>query len=99
MLLYDDMLASEKIKIYNKGVYMEETIEGICKKLVQYRLGDMHSPYLQNTEALHELLKHFVDVVRNGKKPISGGDSGLRVIKILEAAQKSIVNNGQEVML
>src|SRR3989338_1409407 len=95
MLLYDDMLTSEKMKIYNKGVDVEETREGVYKKLVQYRLGDMHSPYLQNTEALHELLKHFVEVVRYGKKPISGADSGLRVIKILEAAQKSIVNNGR----
>lgn len=99
MLLYDDMLTSEKIKIYNKGVDVEETREGVYKKLVQYRLGDMYSPYLQNTEALHELLKHFVEVVRYNKKPISGGDSGLRVIKMLEAAQKSIVNNGQEIML
>ena len=99
MLLYDDMLTSEKMKIYNKGVDIEETKEGVYKKLVQYRLGDMYSPYLQNTEALNELLKHFVDVVRHGKKPISGGDSGLRVIKILEAAQKSIVNNGREIIL
>lgn len=99
MLLYDDMLTSEKMKIFNKGVDIEEGREGVYKKLVQYRLGDMYSPYLQNTEALHELLKHFVEVVRRGEKPISGGDSGLRVIRILEAAQKSIVNNGQEIML
>lgn len=99
MLLYDDMLTSEKMKVYNKGVDVEETREGVYKKLVQYRLGDMYSPYLQNTEALHELIKHFVEVVRYKKKPISGGDSGLRVVKILEAAQKSISNNGCEISL
>lgn len=99
MIVYDDMESSEKIKIYDKGVDLSKSKEGLYNSLVQYRLGDMYCPQLPNSEALSLEIKHFYDVVRNGTTPISGGDSGLRVVKILEAAQKSIDNNGGEVSL
>ena len=99
MVVYDDMQASEKVRIYDKGVDIDTSREGVYKTLVQYRMGDMFAPHLANQEALAVEIEHFVDVVCGGACPISGADAGVRVITILEAAQKSIEMKGQEVVL
>lgn len=99
MVVYDDMQPSEKVRIYDKGVDIDTSREGVYKTLVQYRMGDMFAPHLANQEALAVEIEHFVDVVRDGAAPISGADAGVRVVSILEAAQKSIELKGQEVVL
>ncbi len=98
MIVYDDVEPSEKIKVYDKGVNITSK-EGIYDALIQYRTGDMYSPKLDSTEALSLLASHFVECVRDSKTPITGGESGLNVVKILEAAQKSLSNNGQLVTI
>jgi len=99
MVLYDDNEPSEKIKIYDKGVKLDETKEALYHLKVQYRVGDMLAPKLENHEALALETEHFVDCLLNGKKPLTDGKSGLEVVKILVAAKKSLDKNGAPVEL
>ncbi len=97
MIVYDDIEPSEKIKIYDKGVSLTGGAEGVYQMLVSYRSGDMWAPHLATTEALKTEAAHFVDCVLNGTKPQTDGEMGLRVVKILEAADQSMANRGQPV--
>jgi predicted dehydrogenase len=98
MILYDDMEASEKIKVYDRGVDVT-TPEGMHQIRIAYRMGDMWAPKLDQTEALRLMAKEFVDSVQNGKAPLTDGISGLKVVKILEASEMSIKHRGREVKL
>ncbi|OQX89071.1 oxidoreductase [candidate division KSB1 bacterium 4484_87] len=96
MLVYDDTENIEKVKIYDKGVEYKDP-ETFGEYQLSYRSGDIISPYIQNFEPLRREMNHFIECCQNGKKPISDGRSGLRVIKALEAAEKSLRNNSQVV--
>jgi predicted dehydrogenase len=98
MIVYDDMEASEKVKIYDKGIEVG-TREGIYETLVQYRTGDMSAPKLDQTEALTLEAQHFVDCILNNKTPVTDGVSGLNVVRILEASEKSIKQQGKIISL
>lgn len=96
MLVWNDLEADEKIKIYDKGVEIANS-EGVYNLLVSYRSGDMWSPKLQATEALKEELTYFVECVEKKKRPFNDGMAGLRVVRMLEAAGKSLKEKGQVV--
>jgi predicted dehydrogenase len=98
MLVWNDVNADEKIKIYDKGVEVE-TKEGIYNLLISYRSGDMWAPKIDQTEALKLETEYFVDCVLNNKKSINDGYAGLRVVNMLEACGKSLKNNGKLVNL
>ncbi len=97
MIVYDDTEPEEKVKIYDKGIdYSHEEIQ---KLQILYRTGDIHSPKVSTEEPLRAEAQHFIDCIKNNKTPRSDGESGLRVVKIIEAAEKSIKENGKEVKL
>lgn len=98
MAVYDDMEASEKIKIYDRGVDVKEE-DAVYKKLVQYRTGNMYSPNIDTGEALGRMAADFVDCINTGKPSISDGQAGLNVVKVLEAANISIKAGGRRVDL
>jgi predicted dehydrogenase len=98
MILYDDMEASEKVKVYDRGVDVA-TPEGVHNVLVSYRLGDMWAPRLEQTEALRLMVAEFVGCVQTGRRSLTDGISGLNVVKILEASEMSIKHRGREVKL
>jgi predicted dehydrogenase len=99
MIVYDDMEPSEKVKVYDKGIVVTEgDINSIYKVIVDYRTGDMVAPKLAHGEALSKEAKHFLSCVKHRTKPIADGMAGLRVVKMLQAAQLSIRNNGRRVM-
>jgi len=98
MLVWNDLQADEKIKIYDKGVSVTSQ-EGLYNLLVNYRSGDMWSPQLEQVEALHGELAYFVDCIVNDRTPHNDGAAGLRVVKMLEAATKSLQQRGAEVKL
>ena len=98
MLVWNDLDADEKIKIYDKGVEVKNR-EGIYNLLVSYRSGDVMVPKVEQTEALKLEAEYFVDCVVNNKDPMNDGRSGLRVVKILEAADKSLKKRGEMVAL
>jgi predicted dehydrogenase len=95
MILYDDLEPSEKVKIYDKGVTVSQDREAVYEMLVSYRSGDMWAPRLDNTEALYTEALHFIDCIENNKKPETDGCAGLRLVRIVEAAEKSLRARGQ----
>ncbi len=98
MLLWNDLEADEKLRIYDKGVDVK-TRENVYDLLVSYRSGDAWIPKVQQTEALKLEAEHFVDCVINNKKPINDGAAGVRVVKMLEAANESLAAKGKLVEL
>jgi predicted dehydrogenase len=95
MILYDDLEPSEKVKIYDKGVTLSQSPEAVYEMLVSYRSGDMWAPRLDATEALQTEAQHFIDCIENDKQPETDGQAGLRLVKIVEAAEKSLLARGQ----
>jgi len=93
MLLWNDLVADEKIRLYDKGVDINSQ-EGVYNMLVSYRSGDMWAPRVEQGEALRRELEYFVECVSNGQEPFNNGRSGLRVVKILEAASRSLNERG-----
>jgi predicted dehydrogenase len=98
MLVWNDLEADEKVKVYDKGVQMTSQ-EGVYDLLVSYRSGDMWAPKIEQTEALKVELKYFLDCIENDQKPFNDGVAGLRVIKLLEAAKESLKRRGEIVSL
>ena len=98
MLVYDDMENFEKIKVYNSGVDFNTT-ESIHEALVQYRIGDMFSPKVSQVEALALGAKEFIAAIQENRQPLTNGKDGLDVVKILEASDKSLKNNGEIIEL
>lgn len=101
MILYDDIEPTEKVRIYDKGVTTNRVgdREADYQTLVSYRTGDVWAPKLDPTEALRYVVAEFVDSIRGRRKPLSDGVAGLRVVRLLEAAQQSIKNGGRQVSL
>ncbi len=99
MLVYDDIEPNEKIKVYDKKVDVPPHYDTFAEFQYSYHYGDMHSPYLDLAEPLKIECKHFISCIQNNTKPLSGGKEGLRVVQILEAANKSLKNNGNRVMI
>jgi len=93
MVVYDDNQAVEKVKIYDQGVDKLESDE--LRR--SYRAGDIHSPRVPMTEALQVEMRHFIECVRDGKKPRSDGEAGLMVVRVLELAMRSLRSGGARV--
>lgn len=93
MAVYDDVTAVEKVKIFDHGVERLEPDE--LRRA--YRAGDIHSPRIDVTEALQVEVRHFIDAIRNGTRPIADGDAGLRVVRVLEAGSRSLRLGGARV--
>jgi predicted dehydrogenase len=98
MVVWNDLVADEKIRVYDKGVKFTSG-EGLHDVLVSYRTGDMWSPQVEQLEALRVELEYFADCIMNGKKPFNDGHAGLRVVRMLEAADQSISKRGELVRL
>jgi predicted dehydrogenase len=98
MLVWNDLDPDEKIKVYDKGVDIK-TKNGVYNLLVSYRSGDMWAPQIEQGEALRLLAETFIRCISNGKAPINDGLAGLRVVRMLEAADKSLKKKGEIVCL
>src|SRR5437870_10068695 len=98
MLVWNDLEADEKIKVYDKGVQMNDG-EDLYELLVSYRSGDMWAPRVEQSEALKVELAYFIECVTKGHIPLNDGAAGLRVVKLLEAADRSLKERGRAVQL
>jgi predicted dehydrogenase len=95
MILYDDLEPTEKIKVYDRGVrWNDDPDEARHEALVAYRLGDMHAPMLDQTEALRTECAHFIESIQHGTPPITDGHAGTRTVRILAAAERSLAHGG-----
>ena len=98
MLVWNDLEADEKIKIYDKGVQITSG-EGVYDLLVSYRSGDVWAPKCEQTEALKLELGYFIDCITKNHTPINDGLAGLRVVKLLDAADQSLRDRGRMIAL
>jgi len=98
MLVWNDLEADEKIKVYDKGVQITNG-QGIYDSLVSYRSGDVWTPRVEQTEALRIELGYFIDCILNDRTPLNDGLAGLRVVRLLEAADRSLKKRGKIIHL
>src|SRR6266498_3410065 len=95
MILYDDLEPSEKVKIYDKGITVSQSPEAVYEMLVSYRSGDMWAPRLDTIEALQREAQHFIACVEKKEQPETDGRAGLRLVRIVEAAERSLRARGE----
>jgi len=98
LLIYDLTNTEEPIKIYDKNVELIQD-EDIRQRRMNYKYGDIVSPSIKNIEPLSVMCKHFIECIKTNKQPTSNGESGLRVVKVLEATERSMKNQGKEIIL
>ena len=99
MLVWNDLEADEKIKIYDKGVSMSTNPSNLHQLLVSYRSGDMWAPQVEQIEALRAETGYFLKCIQENQTPFNDGINGLRVVRLLEAAEKSVRQRGELVTL
>jgi len=102
MIVYDDLEPSEKIKVYDKGITVGGPAlsgQSAYQAMVGYRTGDMWAPHLAVSEALGTEIKEFVRCIETGASPVADGQAGLRVVRILEAASRSLAQRGRVIEL
>lgn len=99
MLVWNDLEVDEKIKIYDKGVSMSTNPSNLHQLLVSYRSGDMWAPQVEQVEALRAETAYFLKCIEENKTPFNDGIAGLRVVRILEAANRSVTNRGEAIVL
>ena len=99
MIVFDDLETSEKVKVYDRGISLNPSAENVYQMKIGYRAGDMWAPQLGLTEALHAEARHFVECIDRATVPRTDGHAGLRVIRLLEAATKSMSEQGRLVSL
>jgi predicted dehydrogenase len=99
MIVFDDLEPSEKLKIYDKGITLNGNHESVYQMMIGYRTGDMWSPHLDMTEALRTEGLHFIDCIQTGNRPITDGEAGLQIVRILEAATQSMKQQGRLIEL
>lgn len=98
MLVWNDLEADEKIKVYDKGVTITSA-EGVYELLVSYRSGDVWAPKVEQAEALRVELAYFIDCIASDAPPFNDGAAGLRVVRMLEAAEQSLAGRGSAIVL
>jgi predicted dehydrogenase len=98
MVVWNDLEADEKIRVYDKGVDITNG-QGVYDLLVSYRSGDMWAPKVDQTEALKLEAKYFVDCLNKNQTPFNDGVAGLKVVRLLEAAAESLKHRGRPVNL
>jgi predicted dehydrogenase len=100
MLVYDDMEPSEKVRVYDKGVDLDVKDDRAREQiLVSYRTGDMYAPKLDRREALASVVREFADAIAARRAPLTDGAAGIRVVRLLEAAERSLRDEGRRVRL
>ncbi|MCZ2114670.1 MAG: Gfo/Idh/MocA family oxidoreductase [Anaerolineae bacterium] len=99
MVIYDDVEPLEKIKIYDKGVKAIRHTDTFGEFSFAYHYGDVVIPYIRFEEPLRVQCQHFLDCINEGKQPQTDGLNGMRVVQVIEAAQRSMKNGGSTVFL
>jgi predicted dehydrogenase len=104
MIVYDDIEPTEKVRVYDRGVDTNGERdrgdrEEDYRTLISYRTGDVWVPRLDPTEALHYVCQNFLDAIAGKARPVTDGAAGLRVVRLLEAAQESINQGGRLIEL
>ncbi|MGH9677650.1 MAG: Gfo/Idh/MocA family oxidoreductase, partial [Candidatus Acidiferrum sp.] len=97
-LIFNELNTAEPVKIYDRGIELGGT-DDRQKLMVGYRSGDVLSPHIEPAESLRGVVTHFAECIRDSRTPLSDGRLGLRVVRLLEAATRSIRAQGGRVVL
>jgi predicted dehydrogenase len=95
MVVYDDTETLEKIKIYDKGVLVPNSHDSFGEFQLSYRYGDVTIPRLNPEEPLKVELSHFLQCIREGKEPLTDGENGYQVVRMIEKINESLKNGGK----
>jgi predicted dehydrogenase len=98
-IIYNDLDPSEKIKIYDRGIAVSRSAEAVRGLLIGYRTGDVHSPNVDRSEPVQSVVRDFAASIEEGRRPLTDAQAGVRVVRILEAAQRSIKAQGGRITL
>jgi predicted dehydrogenase len=98
MVVWNDLEPDEKVKVYDKGVHITNG-QGVYDLLVSYRSGDMWAPKIDQTEALGSEARYFIDCIKKHETPFNDGLAGLRVVRVLEAAEQSLKERGTAIKI
>lgn len=103
MLVWDELIPDEPIKVYDRGVELnsqpQQDMQGVYNLMASYRMGSMYAPAIPSGEALQAEVAYLVKCIEQGKTPFNDGESGARIVKILEASNKSLKHNGAAIEL
>jgi predicted dehydrogenase len=102
MLVYDDTSVDNKIQVYDKGVSRQETADApgsFAHFQYQIRVGDLLIPSVPFDEPLQSECRHFIECIQSGRKPLTDGQDGLRVVRVLQAAEQSLKQDGRPIEL
>lgn len=97
MVIWDDMETSEKVKVYDRGVAISDDPTAAADQMISYRIGEMWAPVISAREALQLEMQEFARCIENDARPLTDGESGLRVVEMLVAASSSTRLRGQPV--
>jgi len=95
MIVYDDVEPSEKVKVYDKGIAVNDGPEGVVQMMINYRAGNVWIPHLDTSEALKVEAAEFIASIQHGRVPLTDGWAGLRTVQILEMATRSMKEKGR----
>jgi len=96
MVVYDDMNVDQKVRVYDKGVEVTNE-ESRYRTLIQYRIGDMYAPKIEETEALSLMVMDFVKSIKENKCPLTDAKFGIAIMRVLEAADLSLKSGGKKI--
>jgi predicted dehydrogenase len=97
MVTFDDMEATEKVRMYDKAVAIKQDITTSYVEVISLRFGDIVIPKIPGGEPLTLECQHFIDCILDDKPIRSDGIDGVQVVQILEAGQKSLKSNGEPI--
>ncbi len=95
MVVYDDLDPSTKIRLYDKGVEFTQDPQRQYAMKVEYRVGDMLAPQVDSREALATMAEHANDCFAHNKPPLTGGEVGTKIVRLLELADRSAAKRGE----
>ncbi|HZT21576.1 MAG TPA: Gfo/Idh/MocA family oxidoreductase [Verrucomicrobiae bacterium] len=99
MIVYDDVATLEKIRIFDARVERPPHYDTFAEFHYAYHYGDVYVPYIKQEEPLKTECQHFLDCIRNGTRPLTDGQQGLELVRILEASSESLKRGGAPVNL
>src|SRR4030095_13572385 len=99
MIVYDDVAPLEKIRVFDARVERPPHYDTFAEFHYAYHYGDVYAPYIKQEEPLKTECQHFLDCIRDGKTPLTSGDQGLQLVRILEASSLSLKHNGSPIRL
>ena len=98
-IVYNDLDRDQMVKFFDRGIVVNQDAELLRKTLISYRTGDIWSPHIDRVEPLQQMVQHFATSIANRNRPLTDGEAGLHVVRILEAAQRSIKAQGGRITL